>query len=173
MIKNVGYLDETLRMEPLTPFGGFSVLNALRTIKPGETKSIVIQFMPFSQQIYEEKLFIFSKHTVVSITLKGTGVRPECEISLADGLLSFGNVIVNESIEKSFSIKNLSGFPVDFDLVSKVSGVENKSHLKPSPWFLLKVPLNLLVNTQSRLCSNLIIPQTTILMSCLLIFPIR
>ena len=131
MIKNVGYLDETLRMEPLTPFGGFSVLNALRTIKPGETKSIVIQFMPFSQQIYEEKLFIFSKHTVVSITLKGTGVRPECEISLADGLLSFGNVIVNESIEKSFSIKNLSGFPVDFDLVSKVSGVENKSHLKP------------------------------------------
>jgi len=29
-------------MEALTPFGGFSVLNAMRTIKPGETKSIVI-----------------------------------------------------------------------------------------------------------------------------------
>jgi len=41
-LKNVGYHDETLRMEPLTPFGGFSVLNALRTIKPGETKAIVI-----------------------------------------------------------------------------------------------------------------------------------
>lgn len=49
LLKNVGYHDETLRMEPLTPFGGFSVLNALRTIKPGETKAIVIQFEPFNQ----------------------------------------------------------------------------------------------------------------------------
>jgi hypothetical protein len=32
LVKNVGYLEETMRMEPLTPFGGFSVLNALRTI---------------------------------------------------------------------------------------------------------------------------------------------
>ena len=48
LLKNIGYTEETLRMEPLTPFGGFSVLNALRTIKPGETKAIVIQFEPFS-----------------------------------------------------------------------------------------------------------------------------
>lgn len=42
LLKNVGYMEETLRMEALTPFGGFSVLNALRTIKPGETKPIVV-----------------------------------------------------------------------------------------------------------------------------------
>lgn len=42
LLKNVGYRDETLRMESLTPFGGFSVLNALRTLKPGETKPIVV-----------------------------------------------------------------------------------------------------------------------------------
>ena len=41
-MKNVGFREETLRMEALTPFGGFSVLNALRTIKPGETKAVVI-----------------------------------------------------------------------------------------------------------------------------------
>ena len=118
-------------MEPLTPFGGFSVLNALRTLHPGETKPIVIQFEPFSQQIYEEKLMIYSSHTIVSIALRGTGVRPEVTISLDDGLLSFGNVVVNEFVEKSFSIKNISSFPVNFELVSKVSGVNNKSHLKP------------------------------------------
>ena len=39
---------------------------------------------------------IYSNHTVVSVVLKGTGVRPEVEISLADGLLSFGNVLINE-----------------------------------------------------------------------------
>ena len=80
-------------MEPLTPFGGFSVLNALRTVKPGETKAVVIQFEPFSQQIYEEKLMIYSNHTVVSVALKGTGVRPEVTISLEEGLLSVGNLI--------------------------------------------------------------------------------
>jgi hypothetical protein len=74
---------------------------------------------------------IYSNHTVVSVELKGTGVRPEVSISLADGLLSFGNLIMNESIEKSFSIKNVSSFPVNFELIPKVSGVENKSHLKP------------------------------------------
>ena len=42
LIKNVGDRDETLRMEPLTPFGGFSVLNAMRTIRPGETKPVVV-----------------------------------------------------------------------------------------------------------------------------------
>lgn len=42
LIKNVGNMDETLNLQSLTPFGGFSVLNAMRTIKPGETKPIVI-----------------------------------------------------------------------------------------------------------------------------------
>jgi hypothetical protein len=41
-LKNIGTKEETLRMESLTPFGGFSVLNALRTVKPGETKAVVI-----------------------------------------------------------------------------------------------------------------------------------
>jgi molybdenum cofactor biosynthesis enzyme len=42
LVKNVGTIDETMRMEALTPFGGFSVLNAMRTIKPGETKPVVV-----------------------------------------------------------------------------------------------------------------------------------
>jgi hypothetical protein len=31
-----------MKLESLTPFGGFSVLNAMRTIRPGETKAIVV-----------------------------------------------------------------------------------------------------------------------------------
>jgi len=131
LLKNVGYRDETLRMEALTPFGGFSVLNALRTIKPGETKAVVVQFEPFNQQIYEEKLMIYSNFTVVSVVLKGTGVRPEVSIQPDDGLITFGNVFQNEMVEKGFNIKNVSSFPVNFELISKVKGVENKSHLKP------------------------------------------
>ena len=80
LIKNVGTMDETLNLQSLTPFGGFSVLNAMRTIKPGETKPIVIQFEPLAQQIYEERVVMFSDHTMVSVILKGTGVRPEVNI---------------------------------------------------------------------------------------------
>ena len=78
-----------MRLEPLTPFGGFSVLNAMRTIQPGETKNIVVQFEPADRQIYEERLIIYSATTMVSVLLKGTGVRPEVNISPEDGLLAF------------------------------------------------------------------------------------
>jgi hypothetical protein len=36
---------------------------------------------------------IYSNHTIVSVMLKGTGVRPEVSISVEDGLISFGNVL--------------------------------------------------------------------------------
>lgn len=120
-----------MRMEPLTPFGGFSVLNALRTIKPGETKPIVVQFEPAEQQIYEERVIIYSATTMVSVLLKGVGVRPEVSVTPEDGLLAFSNILVGETAEKSFAIKNVSSFPVNFNLVSQVAGVDNISKEKP------------------------------------------
>ena len=64
---------------------------------------------------------IYSNHTVVSVNLKGTGVRPEVEIiGIPEGLLSFGNVLANEYVEKNFTIKNISGFPVTFNLDTMV-----------------------------------------------------
>ena len=81
LIKNVGTMNETLNLQALTPFGGFSVLNAMRTIKPGETRPIVVQFEPLAQQIFEERVIMFSDHTMVSVNLKGTGVRPEVNIT--------------------------------------------------------------------------------------------
>jgi len=42
LIKNTGIHEENMKLESLTPFGGFCVLNALRTITPGETRSVVV-----------------------------------------------------------------------------------------------------------------------------------
>ena len=131
LVKNVGLKDETMRMEPLTPFGGFSVLNAMRTIRPGETKPIVVQFEPLAQQIYEERVVIYSDSTMVSVNLKGTGVRPEVTVTPTEGLISFSNVLVNETVEKVFQITNVSSFPVNFELASKVAGVDNLSKQRP------------------------------------------
>ena len=102
LIKNVGVMEETLRLQALSPFGGFSVLNAMRTIKPGETKPIVVQFEPLFQQIQEERVVMFSDHTMVSVLLKGTGVRPEVKITPEDGIVPFGNILAGETAEKTF-----------------------------------------------------------------------
>lgn len=42
LIKNVGILEETLKLQSLTPYGGFTVLNALRPIAPGETRGVIV-----------------------------------------------------------------------------------------------------------------------------------
>lgn len=78
---------------------------------------------------------MFSDHTMVSVNLKGTGVRPEVNILPQDGLLYFGNVLVGETCEKTFTIKNVSSFPVNFQLKSQVSGVENLK--KKLPFILM------------------------------------
>lgn len=78
---------------------------------------------------------MFSDHTMVSVNLKGTGVRPEVNITPQDGLINFGNVLVGEAFEKIFTIKNISSFPVNFNLLSQVSGVENTK--KKLPFILI------------------------------------
>lgn len=42
LVKNIGTVPETIKLQSLTPFGGFCVLNAMRTIMPGESKAIVV-----------------------------------------------------------------------------------------------------------------------------------
>jgi hypothetical protein len=44
LITNKGDKTADLRMDLLPLFGGFNVLNALRSIPPGKTRNIVIQF---------------------------------------------------------------------------------------------------------------------------------
>ena len=74
---------------------------------------------------------LYSGTTMVSVNLKGTGVRPEVHIDPEEGLLQFPAVLVGETAEKTFQITNVSGFPVNFDLVSKAAGVDNLSKLRP------------------------------------------
>jgi hypothetical protein len=131
LIKNVGHREEVMRLQSLSPFGGFSVLNALRPIQPGETRAVVIQFEPLAQQIYEERIVLYSDFTTVSVVMKGIGVRPEVTIEPEEGLIAFGNVLVNETVEKSFKIKNISSFPIRFELLSEASGVKNSKKTVP------------------------------------------
>lgn len=135
LIKNIGNKDESLKLQSLSPYGGFSVLNAMRTISPGETRGVIIQFEPLAQQIYEERVIMLSEHTTVSVYMKGCGVRPEVNIEPEEGLLYFGNVLAGETAEKTFKIKNISSFAVKFNLKTEGQGVANKK--KEVPFLLI------------------------------------
>ena len=78
---------------------------------------------------------MFSDHTMVSVLLKGIGVRPEVKITPEDGLINFGNILQGETTEKTFTIENVSSFPVNFNLESLVKGVDNQQ--KQVPYILI------------------------------------
>lgn len=61
----------------------------------------------------------------------GKGVRPEVNIEPEEGLLNFGNILVGETYEKTFKIKNVSSFQVKFQLISQVFGIENRKKQVP------------------------------------------
>jgi len=130
LLTNHGNYDAQLQMDPLTPFGGFSVLNALRTIAPGKSRPLVLVFEPMGQQVFEETLVLRSQQTTVSVTLRGRGIRPEINIEPEDGLLWMGDVLLGDRVEKSFNIKNISSFALYFNFVAEAVGTKNQNGLR-------------------------------------------
>ena len=97
-------------MDLLPLCGGFNVINALRKLEPEKTKNVVIEFEQHNQQTFKQQLKIYGETSCISIKLKCKGVRPDIEIIPENGLLNIGAVLLDEYVEKSFIIKNVSNF---------------------------------------------------------------
>ena len=142
LITNTGDTDADLHLDLLPLLDGFTVLNALKVVPPGKTRNVVVQFEPYNQsdfnkgemktlfnnqgasEKYKQTLTIYSGKSCVSVRLKGTSVKPEVALSPEDGLLSMGGTLPGERIEKSFEIKNVSSFALDFKLDQLKSGLQ-------------------------------------------------
>lgn len=125
VLKNNDSSSASIKKDPLSPYGGFTVLNAMRVIEPGQHRPIVVEFEPLSQQLFEEKLILKTVTSVVSVHLKGRGVRPQLKLDPEDGLVNMGNCIIGDTIEKIITLKNLVTFPFDFSLKKIIKGVQN------------------------------------------------
>jgi hypothetical protein len=142
LITNLGDSEAVLKMDLLPLLGGFNVLNALKTVPPGKSKNVVLQFEPYNQQEfkssstrklfneqntheeYKQTLTIFSGQSSISVKLKGSSVKPEVTINPQDGLINMGATLPNEKLEKTFDVKNVSNFSLDFDLKLLGSGLK-------------------------------------------------
>lgn len=129
LLKNNDAGSVCVRKETTSPFGGFTVLNAMRVIEPGLSRPIVVEFQPLSQQLFEEKLLLKTATSVVSVHLRGRGVRPQLKLDPEDGLVNLGNCIIGDTIEKIISLRNLVTFPFDFTLKKMAKGVQNYNGL--------------------------------------------
>jgi hypothetical protein len=86
---------------------------------------VVIEFEPLSQQLFEENLILRTSNSVVSVKLKGRGVRPQLRLEPEDGLINMGNCIISDTIEKTIVLRNLVTFPFEFSIKKKARGVQN------------------------------------------------
>jgi len=58
-------------------------------------------------------------------------VRPEVKVEPEDRLISFRDVLLGDFAERTFTIENISSFPVSFNLQSLAAGITNKSKQYP------------------------------------------
>lgn len=99
-----------MKKKQLPVFGCFSVLNSLRQVDTGGVFKALVEFQPTENQIFEEKMTIYTSTSTISCLLKGIGVRPDIKIDPDSGLLHFGGVLLDELAEKTFKIKNICNF---------------------------------------------------------------
>ena len=45
-----------------------------------------------------------------------------------DGLLNFGGIVLGETCEKTFKVKNISNFDVKMKIATKLRGLQNKNY---------------------------------------------
>ncbi|XP_073326821.1 cilia- and flagella-associated protein 74 isoform X2 [Pagrus major] len=113
-VQNISKESLDLRSSVLDVHGAFSLLNALRCIKPGDKHTLVLAFSPCLEEKYCETLEVRSQKMTLRMTLCGEGVVPAVTCSHPGGVLDFGYVLERESTAQVFKLQNSSVVAVGF-----------------------------------------------------------
>ncbi|XP_070767007.1 cilia- and flagella-associated protein 74 [Enoplosus armatus] len=113
-VQNISKESLDLRSSVLDIHGPFSLLNALRCIRPGEKHTLVLAFSPSLEKKHCETLEVRSQKMTLEMTLCGEGVVPAVTSSHPGGLLDFGYVLEKESTSQVLKLQNSSAVAVGF-----------------------------------------------------------
>ncbi|KAM7410971.1 hypothetical protein PAMA_021099 [Pampus argenteus] len=113
-VQNISKESLDLRSSVLDIYGPFSLLNALRCIRPGEKHTLILAFSPTLEKRHCETLEVRSRKMVLKITLCGEGVVPAVTSSHPGGVLDFGYVLEKESTSQVLKLQNSSVVAVRF-----------------------------------------------------------
>ncbi|XP_040009856.1 cilia- and flagella-associated protein 74 isoform X3 [Xiphias gladius] len=113
-VQNISKESLDLRTSILDIHGPFSLLNALRCIRPGEKHTLILAFSPTLEKTYCETLGIQNQRMTLEVTLYGEGVVPAVTSSHPGGLLDFGYVLQKENTSQVLKLQNSSAVAVGF-----------------------------------------------------------
>jgi len=130
-IQNMGNETVALLAEGLNAVGPFTMLNPVKSLGPGESKTMVIECLPIRPGLNVEILELSNPAEIgghrLRITFRAQGVKPSVElkglispppeVTTIKGLLDFGNVVGTDVAVQKFTIINKSSFAVDANII--------------------------------------------------------
>ncbi|XP_077401217.1 cilia- and flagella-associated protein 74 isoform X6 [Vanacampus margaritifer] len=131
-VKNISEESLELRSSLLDIYGPFSLLNALRGIRPGEQHTLVLAFCPTLENKYCETLEVRCQKMTLAVTLRGEALVPAITSSHPGGLLDFAYVLEKESTSQVLKLQNSSAVAVGFKAMlyslspSKTQGADER-----------------------------------------------
>ena len=105
--KNLGEVSSPVRHSALNAVGPYQIVNAPRDLPAnGGSATILIQFTPASNLVYDEILTFTTTTGRVDVRLIGNGVNPRLDIDPGNGVLDMGNCVSGEVLKSSFTLSN-------------------------------------------------------------------
>ncbi|XDV48351.1 hypothetical protein PO909_017774 [Leuciscus waleckii] len=114
-IQNISSEFVKLTSSVLDVNGTFSVLNAMRSIGPEDTHTLLIAFTPSVAKKYCETLEVSCRQMTLEISLCAEAVSPVLSCS-HEGHIHFDCVPANESASQVFKLQNASSLDVSFSV---------------------------------------------------------
>eukprot|EP00667_Euglena_gracilis_P000837 EG_transcript_837 len=127
-----------LHVQPLDPFGPFSIVKPPEPLAQGEVCEIIVQFKPTSEALFHEQLVVTSATCqVMAPRLIGRGLWPSLQVTSnpphprdteAELYFHMGSVLAGEAVERQLRLAN----PCSFDLAFEVRFLPDT--VEPANW---------------------------------------
>eukprot|EP00668_Euglena_longa_P033563 GGOE01043148.1.p1 GENE.GGOE01043148.1~~GGOE01043148.1.p1 ORF type:complete len:1201 (-),score=427.59 GGOE01043148.1:199-3801(-) len=138
-VRGAGPQDRAaLTVQPLDPFGPFSIVKTPEPLAPGEVCEVIVQFRPNSESLFHEQLIVASSTCqVMAPRLIGRGLWPSLQVASVpphprdtDTELYFhmGSALAGEAVERQIKLTNPCSFDLSFEVQFRPDSVE------PSNW---------------------------------------
>ena len=93
-----------------TTSGPFSIVSQNSfTLAAGQSRTITVQFSPTQEGSFSGSVSLDTNGGDVTVSLSGTGVAQPPVLVISTSLLNFGNIAVNDSATRSYTVTNTGG----------------------------------------------------------------
>jgi hypothetical protein len=112
-VKNLTGKKIMIKCRGINPYGPFYLARAIRPTKPGYLLHIHVGFKPESDHGFFSILELYEGNTVERIKLFAEGISPTISLDLPTNDINFGNIVVGDTVSKTFKITNTSTIPIE------------------------------------------------------------